>query len=231
MKQLEGFAKGTQGVAAGDSRLPAESFEYLVGARQGSGVTVRGARGGGGAPRFDDGDGLARGPRSSCGARKSFGILDAFQIQAECRYPRVLAKNFDEIFHREARLVAHGEQAADGQGAVVEHESQGNRTALANERHAAIDGRTHDLIRHHRDAVEEVHEAVTVRPEEGQSAGIAGELSSEPMAGLGARLGEARGETHEASGAARRKGGCHARRFVIRHGQEGRIGNARKIGN
>ena len=166
-------------------------------------MAVRGARRGIGAARLDDGDGLARSARPLGGARKSFGILDAFEVQTECRHARIVAENFDQVLDRQTRLIAHGEQAADGQGAMIEHEREGNRAALANERDAALDGRSHDLIGHHGDPVEEIDEAVAIGSEEGQGAGIAGQIIRECNAGFGAGLREAGAEADESSGAAR----------------------------
>ena len=102
MEQLERLAEGAERVAAREAGLPAEGVEYAVGARQRAGVAVRGARRGGGAAGFDDGDGLAGAARLVRGAREALGVLDAFQIQAERRDTRIVAENLDEILDREA---------------------------------------------------------------------------------------------------------------------------------
>ena len=102
VEQLERFAQRAQGVAAGNARLPAERLEHLVGARQRAGVAVRGARRGRRAPGLDDGDGLAGRAAPVGGARKSLRILDALEIQAECRDARIVAQNLDQILDRQA---------------------------------------------------------------------------------------------------------------------------------
>ena len=49
-----------------------------------------------------------------------------------------------------------------------------------------------DLIGQHRRAIEEIHEAVAIRTEEGQVAGAVEQLARQPPPGVGAELGETR---------------------------------------
>ena len=93
-------------------------------------------------------------------------------------------------------------------------------------------GGSDDLIGHHRHSIEEIHEAVAVRTEEGQVAGTArrsSRVSRRPASVPVSEKPDA--EADEAAGAARRERAGDRRRLVIRHGDERRVGHARQIGD
>ena len=72
-------------------------------------MAVRGARGLGRASGFHHCNGLAGGTRSVGRPCKRSRVLDPFEIQPEGSDPRVVAENFDEVFHCQATLVPDGE--------------------------------------------------------------------------------------------------------------------------
>ena len=80
----------------------------------------------------------------------------------------IVAEHLDQVFDGETRLVADGEQVADRQRAVVEHQRQRDRAALADQGHAARGCAADHLVGPQRDAIEEIDDAVAVRAEERQ---------------------------------------------------------------
>ena len=171
VEDLERLAERAQGFAARDARLPAECVEHRVGAGERSCVAVRGARGRRRPSGLDDGDRFAGGTRPGRGRGEAARIADAFQVQAEGGDPRIVAQDVDQVLDGDAGLIADREQVADRQRAVVEHQGQRDRPALANQRDAALGRRADHLVGHHGHAVEIIHEAVAIRTEVGQRAG------------------------------------------------------------
>jgi hypothetical protein len=172
VEQLQGLTERAQGIAARDAGLPAECIEYGIRARQGTRVAVRGTHRRRRSSRFHRRNGLAQRTCLVGGARKCRCVLDPFQIQPECGDAGIFGENIDQILDRNAGLVPDREQATDGQRAIVEHQGERDRAALADQRNAALHSRAHDLIGHHRRSIEEIDEAVAVRPEKGQGAGL-----------------------------------------------------------
>jgi hypothetical protein len=166
-----------------------------------------------------------------CAVRAAAAVRPAFEIQAEGGHSRVVAENLDQILDGEPTLIAHGEQVTDRHRAVVETQTERDGAALADQGNAALERLAHDLIGQHRRAIEEIHESVAVRAEEGQFAGLLEELAIQPASDFRAELAEARAEAHEPARAARGERPGHRRRLVIRHGDESRIGDARQLGD
>src|SRR5262249_15290365 len=96
--------------------------------------------------------------------------------------------------------------------------------ALADERDAALSALADHLVRPQRHTVEEVDEAVTVGPEEGQIPRASQQLAGEAPALLGGGLGEACREAYEAAGAAPRERCRDPGHLAVRGGDEGGIG-------
>ncbi len=89
--------------------------------------------------------------------------------------------------------------------------------------------RPDDLIGHHRHAVEEIDEAVAVRAEEGQVAGVA--ISSRVSRGPDSVPVSEKPALKQTKPPAPRAASARgdAGRFVIGHGDEGGIGSARQV--
>ena len=184
MEYLERLAERAQRVAAGDAGLAAESIEHAIRAGKGARVAVRRARRGRGATRLDHRDGLARAARLVGRPRKTLRVLDALEVQAESRDARIVAQDLDEVLHREPCLIAHGEEVSDRHGSLVEAQRQCDGAALADDGHSALDRNTDHLVGQHGRPVEEIHEAVAIRAEERQPAGLVHEVAGELEAQL-----------------------------------------------
>ncbi len=128
------------------------------------------------AARLDQRDRLARGARPGGRARKGRRILDAFDVEAERADPGIVHQPVDHILDGEPCLIADGDDIADRERALVEEQIERDGAALADERDAARQPLTHDLVGPQRRAVEEVDEAVAIGAEVGQCAGGALEL-------------------------------------------------------
>ncbi len=165
VQHLERLAQAAQGVTTGDSRLAAERIEHRITPGQRAGMALSRAHGHLGAPGLDQRDRLASGARHRGGLRKALMILDALHVQAEGAHAIVRAEHLDQILERQARLIAHREDVANRHGTVVGHQGECQGPALADQRHAALGGGAHQLVRPQRAAIKEIDHAIAIGTE------------------------------------------------------------------
>ncbi len=102
-------------------------------------------------------------------------VTHALEEHADGTHPVVVEQRFEAVLDPDVGLIADRDHVTEPQAALLEREVQPDVAALGDDRHAAIDSPATVLVGPECDAVERVHVAVAVRPEEGHPAGGADE--------------------------------------------------------
>ena len=151
-------------------------------------------------------------------------IANRLDIEPDGGHPIVVEQHLNDIGASDHRLVAATDDIAERDGALVVHQIDGDIAALRHQGGATAGGGIAEARGPDPGAVDEIDEAVAVRPEGGEIAGGLGQAVL--MAGAAVGLGEARGiaDRSARAGGGKRSHGLDG--GLARHPDEAGVGRS-----